>query len=109
MYKEKREILTPVYVFVAEWLVYLPRRSNNADMAIAKMNTVIATRINAIALSNPTVIFPAWLYDALYADVSATVGVCHRDSFSVHMIKATTARAAKAIPIISTTDKSTIA
>ena len=52
MYKERWESNSR-YVFVADRLAYLPLRSISADIAIARMNTVIATRINAIALLNP--------------------------------------------------------
>ena len=89
---------------------------SRALIAIAKMKIVIATNSKLTALSNPVVMFIELFHDVLYAVRPAWVfgpmnpvpgASDHNISLIVHMIKATTINAAKAIPIIMTTPRST--
>ena len=57
--KKKDGRTTPVmFLLLSDLFVYLDLSINSADIAIARMNTVIATKINATASSNPPEMLP---------------------------------------------------
>ena len=56
--KKERDPLAPIGTRGRRKMVYLPRNMSRADIARARMNTVIATSIKFTALSKPVVMFP---------------------------------------------------